>query len=343
MILLKKTFLIICSLTLLLFNVGCSDKKINSNASVKDKTVAGSSGPIIEKQDWLYISGKIQKVKTDGTQKNYIGNGYGDIIDAVDGWIYYISGSAGSPGAKGIYKTNGEKTVELTNDDYILQAVFYRGSIYYALGGRVGKDNIVKSGLFKIDSNGKNKIKITDQMVNYINIYDNWIYYSGVSFTVKDLGACEENNGIFRIKTDGSCKTEIYNKQGSYLRLSNGNIYFHNQDDNGRLYKIDTNGKNKKKLNDDNDSCDIIVSGNWVYYTVDPWNGHTCLTSPIPQTMGNIYKISTDGNERTKLSSDNARLCEILDGWLYYSDWSNGKFYKIKPDGSNKSLAEIST
>ncbi|WP_041710864.1 DUF5050 domain-containing protein [Clostridium pasteurianum] len=333
----KKVFLIMCVSVLLLISFGCSYNKSTSNMAGEAKE--SISGPIVQNGNWLYESGKLSKINTNGTNKSYIGHAYGSIIDVVDNWIYYVDGTMGQIGSNGIYKIKDNRVIKLTSDDYILEAVFYKGSIYYALGSEMGENNIVKGGLYKIDSNGKNKVQISDQLVSNINISGNWIYYSGVSSVTKGNIISGENSGIFKINTDGTHKTKIYNKTAKFLKVSGDNIYFSNSDDECKLYKINTDGTNEKKLNDDN-SWDIVVSGNWIYYADNPYDGHTLMRLPLDQTRGDIYKITIDGNERTKLNSEASRLTEVLDGWIYYSSWSDRELYKMKLDGSSKLLVK---
>lgn len=139
---------------------------------------------------------------------------------------------------------------------------------------------------------------------------------------------------------DGTSRISIYDKPAGFLKLSGENIYFSNGSDKGKLYSIsiDGDGTNEKKLNDDI-SWDIQVNGNWIYYSNNPYDGHTFMPSPLDQTRGNIYKITIDGTDRTKLNSEAGRLSEIEDGWIYYNNWSD-KSYKMKLDGSSKLVVE---
>lgn len=221
-------------------------------------------------------------------------------------------------------------------EDRTEEAVSYKGAIYYALCPSMDKNNVVNGGLYKMDDNGKNKVQLSDQLVSNINIYDNWIYYSGVSSVTRGKTISEENAGIFKMKTDGSHKVKIYDKTAKFLKVTGNNIYFSNQEDNCKLYRINTDGTNEKKLNDDS-SWDIAVDGNWIYYSNNPYDGHTSMTLPLDQTRGNIYKITAEGNEKTKLNSETGRLSKVLGGWIYYSNLSDNKAYKMKLDGSGKS------
>lgn len=314
---------------------------VDSNTEkISYETEVSNRKSIVKDGNWLYESGNLSKVNIDGTNKSYFGQAYGDIIGVADGWVYYVDGTLGDPmGSRGIYKIKDNEDIKLTDDDYIIDAVLYKGSIYYALGPKVGENSVVKSGLYKVDIDGRNKVKLSDQLVHNINIYKDYIYYSGISSVTIDNTISDENPGIFKMSIDGTSRIKIYDKPAGFLKLSGENIYFSNSSDKGKLYRINIDGTNEKKLNDDT-SWDIQVDGNWIYYSNNPYDGHTAMIPPLDQTRGNIYKITVDGTDRTKLNSEVSRLSEVLDGWIYYSSWSDNKSYKMKLDGSNKLAVE---
>jgi len=63
-----------------------------------------------------------------------------------------------------------------------------------------------------------------------------------------------------------------------------GWIYYSNSSDEGKLYKMRTDGTERTKLNDHN-SCCINIAGDWIYY----------LNS---REDYQLYKMRTDGTER---------------------------------------------
>ncbi|WP_051560514.1 DUF5050 domain-containing protein [Clostridium beijerinckii] len=321
-----------------------SSQNDSSNVESKDKNVSyetevSNRKPIIKDGNYLYESGNLSKVNIDGTNKTYFEQAYGSIIGVSDGWVYYVDGNTEHHGSKGIYKIKDNEKVKLTSEDYIVDAVFYKGSIYYALGPEMVENNVVKGGLYKVDIDGKNKVQLSDQLVENINIYKDCIYYSGTSSVTTDNTVSNENSGIFKMNTDGTSRTKISDHYASFLKLSGNNIYFSSFDYNYKLYKISIDGTNERKLNDDI-SWDIQVDGNWVYYSNNPYDGHTDMILPLDKMRGNIYKITIDGMNRTKINSEASRLSEVLDGWIYYNNWSDNKSYKMKLDGSNKSVVE---
>lgn len=331
----KSIFLVMYVSAALLINSG--GQYTNPISNMNSEVKVSNREPIVKDEKWLYESDrndKLVKVNADGTNRSYIGQATGSIIDVADGWVYYVDNGIGSPGSRGIYKIKDNQVIKLTSDDYIIDAVFYKDSIYYALGPEMDENHVVKGGLYKVDADGRNKVQLSDQQVDNINIYKDCIYYSGVSSATNHNTISEESSGIFRMNIDGTNKIKISDKYAKFLKLSEDNIYFSDFEDNYKLYKMNIDGKNIKKLNDDI-SWDIQVSGNWIYYSNNPYDGNTAMIPPLDQTKGNIYKITIDGANRARLNSEASRLGEVLDGWIYYGNWSD-KLYKMKLDGSNK-------
>jgi hypothetical protein len=48
----------------------------------------------------------------------------------------------------------------------------------------------------------------------------------------------------------------------------------------------------------------------------------------------NIYKISEDGTEKTKLNSETSLWLNVIDGWVYYSNNDDRFLYKVRTDGT---------
>jgi Tol biopolymer transport system component len=64
------------------------------------------------------------------------------------------------------------------------------------------------------------------------------------------------------------------------------------------------------------------VDGEWIYYSdsADKYR---------------LYKMKTDGSDRTRVSNDTCGYLNVLGDWVYYkNDSQNGKLYKIKTDGT---------
>ncbi len=133
---------------------------------------------------------------------------------------------------------------------------------------------------------------------------DGWIYYSFYS-------------KLFKMKSDGSERTELYSEACKSIAVQGEWIYFCNISDGERLYKIKTDGSQLSKM-DDSESCRCINAvGDWIYYST--WKEGT-------------YKIRPDGSEKTLLISETTYNMTVIDDWIYYG--TNPQFYKMKTDGS---------
>lgn len=110
-------------------------------------------------------------------------------------------------------------------------------------------------------------------------------------------------------------------------------IFYRNNADSGKLYKMHLDGTGKTKVIDDiithrypSKYSMLIIDGGWIYYQ--------------NASDGNkLYKIRTDGTGRTKLIDEPGALIHLIsDDWIYYyfdSPDEDG-FYKIKTDGTQK-------
>ena len=149
---------------------------------------------------------------------------------------------------------------------------------------------------------------------------------------------------------------------GGFVAVQDMWIYYSNEEDDGKLYKITINGYGKEKLSkyrvshiniiekriyylrgDDSpvqaysnkitgyakkriiaDDCESIYAiGEWIYY--------------INKDDGwKLYRVLTDGRDRVKISDDSMENgFSIVDEWIYYTnvDDSN-KFYRVNLDGN---------
>ncbi len=107
--------------------------------------------------------------------------------------------------------------------------------------------------------------------------------------------------------------------------VQGGRIYFSNKYDNGTLYRINIDGSDKRKLNDDCSSR-FCVSGDQIYYENS-------------SDGSKLYSITIDGNDRRKLSDDKlvSIFWNVYDGRIYYSNHNDADcLYSIKADGSDR-------
>ncbi|MDD6205049.1 MAG: DUF5050 domain-containing protein [Firmicutes bacterium] len=161
----------------------------------------------------------------------------------------------------------------------------------------------------------------------------------------------------FRPVPDSYQETNGNMRNGGYAAELNGKIYYSEQDDQNRLYRMDADGSNKEKLSDsanysryiyiqcandtvyymhsDGENEDVqysivsynpqtgketvITDDNVLYYAV--YNDRIFYnTFDYDTEMGYLYRINADGTEKTELlESRTPDSMQIKDGMLYLS------------------------
>lgn len=165
--------------------------------------------------DWIYYiknqksyhnyRGEIYRIKKDGTNRKRLINSVSKDMIVVNDWIFFINVEDGNR----IYKCKKDGshiTKVIDKKCYDLQ--YEDGCIYY-----VSETDPKKFSLFiyNISSNGSSA-KILEEIDHYI-VYNSYIFGSN------------ENNGIFRIKTDGTSYSKIFNKLIGSFNIYDGYIY----------------------------------------------------------------------------------------------------------------------
>lgn len=155
-----------------------------------------------------------------------------------------------------------------------------------------------------------------------------WIYYVN-------------NGSLYKMKTDWTGKTKLADK-AYRLRIDGETIYYLDDSVICNLYRINADGTGKMKLSDDILSS-FAVSGHWIYYCTKKSNAEMNeLESKTPADevkriiIGGVYKMKTDGSEKTKLADIDftSGVIEVSEDWIYYTN-SNG-IYKMMTDGTGK-------
>lgn len=200
--------------------------------------------------DWIYYVNtgdkrSIYKIKIDGTGKTKLTENSGAYVHVVNGWIYYIDYHFES---LGIYKvkTDGTSLTKIV-DGYSWELKVADGWIYF------GKEDGSGVKMHKMKVDGTNLQEIATEIHTYTNVVGDWIYYS-------------EGQNIYKMNTNGQNKTIVANVYAGRLNVSGDWIYFRNNNDNQTIYKVKTDGSNLSKVGDDVGAYEINVVGDWIYY-----------------------------------------------------------------------------
>ncbi|HAG10266.1 MAG TPA: hypothetical protein DCK76_02500 [Desulfotomaculum sp.] len=222
--------------------------------------------------------------------------------------------------------------------------------LYAKAGDSIYYSNLKDQGkLYKMKVDGSEATKITDDLAWYINVTGDDIFYSG-----------GDGWNLTKIKTDGSGKT-VLDTQAYHVNVINGWIYYTKgflQD--GKMYKMKTDGSNRTQISEDHIS-DLVATNNAIYYSSDYYgksikinldgSGKIKLFAARANFGLNVednwlyfnhndalYKIKTDGTELSKICGDDARCINVSGDWVYYSDYSEDRkvLYRINVDGTGK-------
>ncbi len=154
-----------------------------------------------------------------------------------------------------------------------------------------------------------------------VNIIDDWIYYFDKNENGEDC--------IYKLKTDGSSKTEIYSGRADHMVVADGWIYFRelHGDNAHNIYKMKLDGTEHQLLLEESGGGFTCVTDDQIYYEADDENGKPC-----------ICKASTDGGNRQFICTvDRVDALCVIDDWIYYNaDYTS--LSRVKTDGSEKQV-----
>ncbi len=211
----------------------------------------------------------------------------------------------------------GNTTGNLINLGFSVQK---GGWTYY-----LGFSDSTNDGIYKINSSGNKKEKISDDYGLYLNKSGNYLYYI-------DLNSDEYN--IVRIKTNGEDK-QIVEQDVDLAKVSVIDNWIYYFKDN-KLYKVKTDGSDKQILLD-RSITNYQIEGEWIYYSY--------------RSNGKYIIAKTDGEDTQRIDSD-ASSTFFVDGKnIYYiyenyntdDDTYSYELYKVETDGENKEkIADIS-
>lgn len=333
-----KIFLVILCWIIVIFTIGCNGKSDNNTKNtdasinvgqnkktenIEIKTLENNNinnrgnslgnianyGFVAKQGDWIYFSssdaGKLYKMKTDGTNSIKLSDDAVWELNVTGEWIYYSIPEFPEPGPLYKIKIDGTGKTKLT-DDYVHLVNILDGRIYYY--------NTDDLKIYKINTDGKEKVIIADEASDGYSIEGGWIYF-------RDL-----NSNIFKMKIDGTEKSKIINDQVEKFIIYKDWIYYTNILDNRRIYKINIDGTGRGKVNDDV-TYDLNVAEGWIFYS-----------NYSDTAKGELYKIKLDGTEKLKLSTQEVSSINIIDKWVYYL--ADQQLYRIKMDGTDRQLVK---
>lgn len=176
--------------------------------------------------------------------------------------------------------------------------------------------------LYKIDSNGQNRQKLSDSDCYNIFLYNNTVYFQ----------TRETDGALFSMGLNGENHKQLTEKMTEIKAINDGKIYYVISDDfnqspkRGALYSMNLDGTDKKLICDDSVNRAVVYNEEIYYMAEDK-------TPPI-QYPGDLYKIRTDGTDKKRISTEDFKPSfnsgsKVIDGYLYVEDLSSGKLSRI--------------
>lgn len=173
--------------------------------------------------------------------------------------------------------------------------------------------------LIKVNSNGTHRKVLNDDWVQNICIYGDWIYYRKIGATSDPI------NGIYKIRKDGSQRKQITSDTTQYIYVVGDWIYYVNWSYTTDICRIKTDGTNRETLYVGQFDC-LSTDGENLYF-VD-FDKTVFIKSPM---NGGAYEV---------IIPSVSGMPQVSNGWIYYHDGIDYKFYRIRTDGTGKEFYE---
>ena len=283
----------------------------NTNGNYMNGALAVVSGDWIYYVPFLSFDG-IYKINNDGYVETQLFDDGCYQLSIADEWLYYIEYESYH-----IYKVRTDGTDRtLVSDSFCSGYVLYGDSIFYTnFDDNQGLSHDEPYGIYKINLDGAGKEQVYDYHATGLSAGGGWIYFH------MDTGAPA------KIRTDGTDFTTFGDGQFNSFVVDGGWIYY--VDGTNAVYKMLPDGTEKTLVSDDIvidwNYAGINISENWIYIT----------NFSFYDLESNIYRIRTDGTDKTWIANENAFRINIVGDWIYYINAYDFTFYKIRTDGTD--------
>jgi hypothetical protein len=206
-------------------------------------------------------------------------------------------------------RTDGSNVIKISNDNCDELEVV-GDTIYFAEHS--------ERKLYKMNTDGTNKVKLADNVNGMFNISNNWIYY---------IRRSNDNQELYKIRTNGTDITKIsvindiqrINTVGNY-------IYFDRYYSDG-FFKVNINGSGLTQLSKSN-LYGWNVTGDWIYYTIPV--GYNSINA------NKLYKMKTDGTNIIQLTDYGIGNFNVANDWIYFAKISDPDHYcRLRVDGTS--------
>lgn len=196
------------------------------------------------------------KMKTDGTENIKLLDYYCDSVVLDGEYLYMTKENDGYRDTVYRMKLDGSGLEEIKKrryngklygfDAFEMQTdkewIYYNEEIPYVSDG----------SFYRVQKNGLEKQSVVTDIMWSWEIYKDWIYYS------RGTGAYEKE--LFKIRVDGSEKTKLCEDMiWEEIEIYDGWIYYINLNDNNCIYRIKTDGTGKMKVSNNGTRSKMVV------------------------------------------------------------------------------------
>lgn len=223
--------------------------KMKLDGQNKEETVVENidTNPITVKDGIIYYfkDYEFNRINTDGKDGKKLSDKTIYAYQIVGKTIYYVYSNDDDKYSLAKMDINGENIVEIDNDSGAMFNV-KGNTVYYIYSVYDSTNYTYTNALYKINTNGKNKVKIADMSgeISYINITDSGVYYLKTDDDYK--------SAIYSMKLNGKDDKKITDLTGDItpINLINDVMYYTDNNAAGEItiYSIKTNGKDKQEL-----------------------------------------------------------------------------------------------
>ena len=219
-------------------------------------------------------------------------------VAADDGTVYYLdlTGDIYAGGQENIYRLQpGAATPEIICTDEAWNLTISGKYLYYSNWSD-------QHYLYRINSDGSEKTKISSQPVSALTAANNLLIYS-------TRGSSSETAAIYALSADSPASPQkLTDDRAENLIVAADWIYYLNPADQYRIYKVRTDGTGRRKLADEQ-AVFMAIAQDTIYYSNAADNQK-------------LYALSLDGRHSTKLTNTSVGFINSIDDWLYYTDSS---------------------
>lgn len=185
--------------------------------------------------------------------------------------------------------------------------------------------------IIKMNIADSTTVSLSDKKAEMIAMYNGFIYY------IHNLNG--DANAIYKLKTDGTEETKVYDGWAKYLKSDGENVYFINEDD--RISRLTQSGA--ERITSGTVVSALYFSQDYIIYKAYKWNSGAKLYK-INKVTEEDNRIGFDSPSGFSYSTASGYLTyyytpleRVVDDWIYYvNEDEENSLFKIKVDGTGR-------